>query len=292
MEDSLIGRALRDGEYVVRDVLGRGGMATVYRASSRSLETDVALKVLAPRLAADLDLRDRFHQEARLLSHLFHPNLLTVHYFGEEGDTVYIAMRLVTSGTLRDRMTALGGRLDLVSAARLIRGVADALQTAHDADIVHLDVKPSNVLLGRADWPLVADTGIAEVIQPAEAPVTARRIAGTPAYMSPEQCRGDVVDGRSDQYSLAIMAFEVLTGQLPFSGATSQDLMRHQMYDSPPRPRDVNPGLPSPVEDILLRDLPWIPLYFEVETRYFRPDITGVVVHPVWRQMLTGISKG
>src|SRR5690242_2614518 len=113
--DSLVGLSLREGEYIVREVLGRGGMATVYRAYSRSLETDVALKVLAPQMAVDLELRDRFHQEARLLSRLFHPNLLTVHYFGEEGEIVYIAMRLVKGGTLRDRMTALGGRLDLIS---------------------------------------------------------------------------------------------------------------------------------------------------------------------------------
>ncbi len=165
MQDSLTGRALREGEYVVRDVLGRGGMATVYRAYSRSLETDVALKVMAPRLATDFEMRERFHDEARLLSRLFHPNLLTVHYFGEEDQIVYMAMRLVTGGTLRDRLTAMGGTLDLVSAARLIHGVADALQAAHDANIVHLDVKPSNVLLGRADWPLLADTGIAEVMQ-------------------------------------------------------------------------------------------------------------------------------
>ena len=114
MQQALSGRVLRDGEYVVRDVLGHGGMANVYRAYSRSLETDLALKVLAPQLAADADLRDKFHEEARLLSRLFHPNLLTVHYFGEEGETVYIAMRLVTGGTLRDRMRAMGGRLDLL----------------------------------------------------------------------------------------------------------------------------------------------------------------------------------
>src|SRR5215472_1521579 len=133
--DNLIGQSLRDGEYLVREVLGRGGMATVYRAYSRSLETDVALKVLAPEMAANFELRERFHQEARLLSRLFHPNLLTVHYFGEEGEAVYIAMRLVRGGTLRDRLIALGGRLDLVSAARLVHAVADALQAAHDAQV-------------------------------------------------------------------------------------------------------------------------------------------------------------
>ncbi len=201
VQPSLIGRTLRDGEYLVREVLGQGGMATVYRAYARSLETDVALKVLAPSMAVNLELRERVHQEARLLSRLFHPNLLTVHYFGEEGEIVYIAMRLVTGGTLRDRLNALGGTLDLVTAARLVRGVADALQTAHDSNVVHLDVKPSNVLLGRADWPLLADTGIAEVIEPATTRGK-RRIAGTPPYMSPEQCRGDAVDGHSDSTRL------------------------------------------------------------------------------------------
>jgi serine/threonine-protein kinase len=255
VQQALSGRVLRDGEYIVRDVLGHGGMANVYRAYSKSLETDLALKVLAPQLAADADLRDKFHEEARLLSRLFHPNLLTVHYFGEEGETVYIAMRLVTGGTLRDRMRAMGGRLDLVSAARLIRGVADALQAAHDANIVHLDVKPSNVLLGRADWPLLADTGIAEVIQTVEVAPGGRRIAGTPAYMSPEQCRGDTVDGSSDQYSLAMTAFELLTGKVPFDAPTTQDLLLRQINDPPPRVRELNPGLPSPVEDILLRGM-------------------------------------
>jgi serine/threonine-protein kinase len=252
--DNLIGQSLRDGEYLVREVLGRGGMATVYRAYSRSLETDVAVKVLAPTMAVNLELRERFHQEARLLSRLFHPNLLTVHYFGEEGEIVYIAMRLVTGGTLRDRLNAMGGTLDLISAARLVRGVGDALQAAHDASVVHLDVKPSNVLLGRADWPLLADTGIAEVIEPATA-TGKRRVAGTPAYMSPEQCRGDAVDGRSDQYSLAVMAYELLTGRVPFTAPTPDETMRLHIEATPPRPREINPGLPSPVEDILLRGL-------------------------------------
>src|SRR5258708_39595977 len=125
MPESLSGRSLRDGEYTVRDVLGHGGMANVYRAYSRSLETDLALKVLAPQLAADADLRDKFHEEARLLSRLFHPNLLTVHYFGEEGETVYIAMRLVTGGARRDRVRAMGGRVGLGSGGRRIRGGAD-----------------------------------------------------------------------------------------------------------------------------------------------------------------------
>src|SRR5207244_13348930 len=102
---------------------------------------------------------------------------------------------------------------------------------ASDASTAPLDVNPSNVLLGRADWPLLADTGIAEVIQTAAVAPGGRRIAGTPAYMSPEQCRGDAVDGRSDQYSLAATAFELLTGQVPFDAPTTQDLLRRQLND-------------------------------------------------------------
>src|SRR5215216_6498420 len=106
MIDQLVGRSVQGGEYVIREELGRGGMATVYKAHSRSLETDVAIKVLAPRLAADLGLRERFHDEARLLAPLLHPNLLNAHYFGDEGELVYIVMRLVAGGTLKDRLQA------------------------------------------------------------------------------------------------------------------------------------------------------------------------------------------
>src|SRR5260370_11671178 len=140
-------------------------MANVYRAYSKSLETDLALKVLAPQLAADADLRDKFHEEARLLSRLFHPNLLTVHYFGEEGETVYIAMRLVTGGTLRDRMRAMGGRLGLVSAAGLVPGVADAPQAPPHTNIVPPHVKPRTVLLGPPPRPLLSHTGLSHTLQ-------------------------------------------------------------------------------------------------------------------------------
>src|SRR5579884_4234542 len=116
MAEELIGRRLRDGEYELRGVLGRGGMATVYRAFARSLETEVAIKVLAPRLARDPGFRERFHDEARSLAGLHHPNLIEVYHYGEEGDLVYLVMRLVGGGTLKERLLAAGGPLDLVSA--------------------------------------------------------------------------------------------------------------------------------------------------------------------------------
>ncbi len=253
----LTGTPLRDGEYVLTDVIASGGQATVYRAYARALETDVAVKVLHPAYASNISFRERFHDEARRLAQLHHPNLLEVHWYGEEGELVYIVMRLVHGGTLSSRVQALGGSLPMIETARLIAQVADALQHAHDRDVLHLDVKPANVLLGRADWPLVADLGLTQAIarQTSQTQAPDTRVAGTPAYMSPEQCRGEPLDGRSDQYSLAVTAYELLTGRRPFSATTTDGLMQAQMFTPPPRPSSVAPGLPGPVEDVLLRGL-------------------------------------
>lgn len=270
--DGLLGRTLLNGEYELRAVLGRGGMATVYRAYSRSLETDVAVKVLAPRLAQDPGFRDRFHDEARSLAGLHHPNLVEVHHYGEEGDLVYIVMRLVPAGTLKDRLQAIGGPLDLVSTTRLIGQVADALQLAHDRGLVHLDIKPANVLLGRADWPLLADFGITRAVGRQQS-AGRERLAGTPLYMSPEQCRGGPIDGRSDQYSLAITAYELLTASRPFQAETTEALLRRHVEEPPPRPREVNPSIPGPVEEVLLRALAKSP-----DARYQRiSDFAGAL---------------
>jgi tRNA A-37 threonylcarbamoyl transferase component Bud32 len=253
--DNLIGRTLRGGEYVLREIISHGGQATVYRAYARRLETDVAVKVLNQTLAADLAFRERFHDEARTLARLHHPNLEEVHWYGEEGELVYIVMRLVPGGTLKDRMLALGGSLGLTDTARMIGQIAAALQDAHDHGVLHLDVKPANVLLGRADWPLVADLGLTRAIQSEVTSGGHERVAGTPAYMSPEQCRGGAVDERSDQYSLAVTAYELLTGQQPFHAETTEALMQKHLESAPPRPRQINAGLPGPVEEVLLRGL-------------------------------------
>jgi hypothetical protein len=255
MAEGLVGRRLLHGEYELTDVLGRGGMATVYRAYSRSLDAEVAIKVLATRLAATPGFRDRFRDEARSLANLHHPNLVEVHHFGEEDDLVYIVMRLVPSGTLKDRLRALDGPLDIVSTARLIDQVADALQHAHDGGLVHLDIKPANILLGRSDWPLLADFGITRAISRQETSRGGERIAGTPPYMSPEQCRGGPIDGSSDQYSLAVTAYELLTGQRPFESQTTETVIQQHLHEQPPPPRELNPGIPGPVEDVLLRGL-------------------------------------
>jgi hypothetical protein len=227
-------------------------MAMVYQATARSLGTQVAIKVLAPRLSHDPDFRSRFHDEATSLAALHHPNLIEVYYYGEEADLVYISMRLVPEGTLKDRL-AQQATFDLVSVARLMRQVADALEHAHAHGLVHLDIKPANILLGRADWPLLADFGITRA--QGEPSTEGQPLPGTPFYMSPEQSRGGPVDGRSDEYSLAITAYELLTGQRPFGGTTPQEVLRAQQEDPPPSPRALNPAIPGPVEAVLLKGM-------------------------------------
>jgi hypothetical protein len=244
---------LRNGEYEVHDVLASGGMATVYTARSRSLNGPVAIKVLAPRLSGDPELMARFHAEAESIHELHHPNILEVYYFAEEAGIAYIAMRYVPGGTLKELAGALGGPMDLHTAARITSQVAAALQHAHDHGMFHLDVKPGNVLLGDADWPLLADFGIIRIA--GETREDGHRVAGTPAYMSPEQWQDGPIDGRSDQYSLGLMFYELVTGRRPFSGETSAELKEQHLSVEPARPRQINPGIPGPVEEVILRAL-------------------------------------
>ncbi len=252
VEESLVGQVL-GGEFETRSLLARGGQAVVYRAYSRDRDAEVAVKVLSPSLSADPEFRQRFLDEFRSLAQLHHENLVEVYRYGVENGLVYIAMRMVSGGTLSDRLAVLDGPVDLVTTSRIISQVASALQHAHDHGLVHLDIKPSNILLGRADWPLLADFGITRAMETEQTDRGAIRIAGTPLFMSPEQSAGEPLDGRSDQYSLAVATFEMLTGQLPFQATTTEQLLNDHRFSPPPRPRSVNPGVPAPVEDVLLR---------------------------------------
>jgi len=221
---NLIGRKL--GKYRIVDELGKGAQATVYRAVDESLQREVAVKVLA--LDEDPGMRERFEQEARLIAKFDHPNIVPIYDFGEEGGLAYFVTMLVRGGTLATRMRR--GRLTELETAAIVKQVAHALDYAHARAVIHRDVKPANVLLADDGRPLLSDFGIAKVLSDAISRTQPGTAPGTPAYMSPDPITGVAPDGKSDQYSLAVVAYELLCGARPFRGDTAAELVYHHMH--------------------------------------------------------------
>jgi Tol biopolymer transport system component len=247
---TLIGQTV--GGFRILERIGRGGMATVYKAYQPSLDRYVAIKVLPLALTEEPDFAERFQREARLVARLEHPHILPVHDFGREGDLFYIAMRYVNAGTLKELM---GQPLPLDQIVDLIAQIADALDCAHRQGVVHRDVKPSNILLDRGQWALLTDFGLARMMEPTTQ-ITATGVGvGTPDYMSPEQGLGERVDERTDLYSLGVVLYEMLTGRVPFQAETPMAVVLKHIHEPLPKPRAVNPGIPEAVEGVVLRAL-------------------------------------
>jgi serine/threonine-protein kinase len=221
---NLNGRKL--GKYRIVDELGKGAQATVYRAVDESLQREVAVKVLA--LDEDPDMRERFEQEARLIAKFDHPNIVPIYDFGEEGGLAYFVTMLVRGGALATRMRR--GRMTELETAGIVKQVAQALDYAHARGVIHRDVKPANVLLADDGRPLLSDFGIAKVLSDAISRTQPGTAPGTPAYMSPDPITGAAPDGKSDQYSLAVVAYELLCGARPFRGDTAAELVYHHMH--------------------------------------------------------------
>jgi Tol biopolymer transport system component len=245
--DDLVGRTL--GQYQIVQRLGEGGMATVYKAFQPSLNRYVAIKVLPPDLARQQpDFAARFTHEAHAVAQLQHPHILSIYDFGQEGGLSYIVMQYVEAGTLQQRMQQ---PMDLEIIAKIIEQLADALDYAHQRGVIHRDIKPTNVLMEDGRWPLLADFGIAKMLG-GDTGLTAAGVGiGTPAYMSPEQGRGQPVDARSDVYSLGVMLFEMLTGQVPFVAETPMGIVMQHILDPLPPPRSLNPAIPEAVERVI-----------------------------------------
>jgi hypothetical protein len=220
MQDALIGTAL--AQYELRERLGYGGLATVYRGFQPSLGREVAVKVLPLDRVADPTLPERFRREARLAASLMHPNIVPVYDFGEWDDYLCIVMALVSGGTLKQRMTS---PVPLDTGVRLIGQIADALGYAHARGIFHRDVKPGNVLLASPDWAMLGDFGIARALGESTPLTNPYGTLGTPIYMAPEQWLGEEIDGRADLYALGAVLYEMLAGQPPFPGTTIAALM-------------------------------------------------------------------
>lgn len=238
------------GRYQLQEELGRGGMGVVYRAYDTTLEREVALKRLPAYLREDANFLHRFRREARVVARLEHACIVPIYDVGEQEGQPFLVMRLLRGGTLRERLTAAS--LDQEQLFRALRRVAQALDAAHAQRIVHRDVKPANILFDEQGSAFISDFGIARVSDATQ--LTGSGLVGSPAYMSPEQFKGGEVDGRSDQYSLAIVAYEALSGSLPFSGDTAQ--MMYQHLEAPPPPVHTrNSALPPALSPLLARAL-------------------------------------
>jgi eukaryotic-like serine/threonine-protein kinase len=226
---ALVDRAL-SSSYDIGTELGRGGMGIVYRAKDRRLKRTIAIKVLPPELSYRSEIRTRFLREAETAAQLSHPNIVPIYSVDEKDGIVYFVMACVDGVNVARRLHEQG-RLPIAESRRILKEVGEALAYAHARGVIHRDIKPDNILLdsetGRA---MVTDFGIARAVQEGDARLTATGVAiGTPAFMSPEQAAGDrEIDGRSDLYSLGVVAYQMLTGELPFTAAsTASMLMKH-----------------------------------------------------------------
>ncbi|MBN2357898.1 MAG: protein kinase [Deltaproteobacteria bacterium] len=262
IEQSLVGVEI-DGKFEIRELLGKGGRGAVYLARQRSMDREVAIKVLLPEYAADPTSIARFYQEARAVSRLSHANCITVYDFGQtEQGLLYIVMEYLRGEPLT-RVVKEQAPLPLVRAVHIAIQICDALAEAHEKGIVHRDLKLGNVVLvpqhGNPDFVKVLDFGLAKVARAdGEKALTATgTISGTPYYMSPEQVLGEIIDLRSDLYSLGVMLFEMLTRQRLFKADTDNALMLKHVTDPVPRLDQVVPELvfPPAVDRLLARAL-------------------------------------
>jgi tRNA A-37 threonylcarbamoyl transferase component Bud32 len=249
---NLIGQTL--GQYQITALLGKGGMATVYRARQSSIGRDVAIKVIKPDLIESEEFKVRFDREAQVIAAMSHPHILKVFDYGQHGDLVYLVMELLSGGSLADLIRS-AGKLPLADISRLLDQIASALDYAHRRAIVHRDLKPQNVLLDEERNAFLTDFGIAKLLSETSALTQSGMAMGTPAYMSPEQWRGQAVDARADIYALGVMLYEMLAGKVPFAGDTPYSMMHMHIFQAPPNIRSVRSDLPSAVQDVLNKSM-------------------------------------
>lgn len=243
----------RLGRYELSEVLGQGGMATVYRGYDPLMGREVAVKVLIPILAHDAVFRSRFESEIRAISQLEHPAIVPIYDAGEEEGHLYLVMRLMEDN-LRDRLRQRGV-LSYAEALHILRRVASALYAAHQAGIIHRDVKPSNVLFDRYGVAYLTDFGIARLASMSET-LTGSQLMGTPAYMSPEQIEGRKdIDHRADIYALGILLFHMLAGRPPFQGDSPSRVMFQHLTEPPPDLREFRPDAPEALQRALAKAL-------------------------------------
>jgi serine/threonine protein kinase len=269
-------------QYVIERELGRGGMGIVYLAHDEKLDRKVAIKVLPPLLADSAEVRERFLREARTSARLTHPNIVSIYGAGEIDSRVYFVMSYVEGESLAERLRR-DGVLDASIVIPIIRDVALALAYAHERGVVHRDIKPENILLdahsGRA---MVTDFGIARVAEAKPLTMTGQ-VLGSVHYMSPEQVSGDKIDGRSDLYSLGVVAFQALSGRLPFDNESASAVIVAHVTKAPPTLLSLAPYVPDTVAAVVDRCLSKSP-----DARYATGEALAHALDEAWEKRRRG----
>jgi serine/threonine protein kinase len=265
-QGDLVGGVVAERYHILKK-LGEGGMGAVYLGEHVKMGRKSAIKVMSAQMANDAEAIARFNREAANASRINHPNVCAIYDFGETADgLIYLAMEFIEGGSL-GAVLDQGGAIPAKRAAAILFQTADALQAAHDLGIVHRDLKPDNIMLARgrdgADIVKVVDFGIAKAMTGEEGQKVTKTglVVGTPEYMSPEQLSGDVLDGRSDIYSLALVYYRMVTGTLPFDADNTQEMMIKRLTDEPRSLGTVRPdlGAPPALEDAIRRALARMP---------------------------------
>ena len=258
--------------YRLERKLGEGGMAIVHQGTDLTLDRTIAIKILRKDFSKSKAFQERFKEEARAAANLTHPNIVTVHDFGFDQDRLFIVMEYVPGTDLKN-LIIQNGALHLDHAARLFIQACAGIGYAHRAGLVHCDIKPHNMLIMPDNRLKVTDFGIARALASVKHDEQNQAVWGSPSYFSPEQASGKAPSPASDVYSLGVVLYELLTGQLPFQEETSQKLALSHRYEDPPSPRDINPEISPELEEIIMKVLSK-----ESTARYRTADQLGRIV--------------